>query len=312
MLRIRRSLRRPGARARRTRRRGLDLFVLDAPHLLRPAGQSLCRRRTGAIGPTMLSASPRLAAVGADIGARRCSPAFLPDVVHAHDWQAALRAGLSALCGRPRPGTVMTVHNLAFQGQFPAEIFWALGLAAAAFVDRRRRILRRRRLSEGRPAARRPHHHGVADLRRGNPDGGMPAWGSTACCAPAPEHVSGILNGIDDGVWNPATDPLHRRRAIDIGTLASARWQQGGAAGSGSDWRASRTRCCSASSAGCPGRRASICCSKACRVLDDSGAQLALLGSGDPALESGFAAPRRPHPRPRRRASSAMTKSSPI
>ena len=53
------------------------------------------------IGPTMRSASPRCRA------SRRCwhrgwSTGYRPDVVHAHDWQAGLDAGLSALCRRDR------------------------------------------------------------------------------------------------------------------------------------------------------------------------------------------------------------------
>jgi starch synthase len=34
------------------------------------------------------------------------------------------------------------------------------------------------------------------------------AWGSTGCCARAPACCHGILNGIDDAVWNPSADPL--------------------------------------------------------------------------------------------------------
>ena len=45
---------------------------------------------------------------------------FVPDVVHAHDWQAGLAPAYLHYAGGPRPRTVMTVHNLAFQGQFPA------------------------------------------------------------------------------------------------------------------------------------------------------------------------------------------------
>ena len=46
------------------------------------------------------------------------------DVVHAHDWQAALAAGLSATTpsGRAREPSI-TIHNIAFQGHFPGSIF---------------------------------------------------------------------------------------------------------------------------------------------------------------------------------------------
>ena len=46
-------------------------------------------------------------------------PSFVPDVVHAHDWQAGLAPAYLHYADRPRPATVMTVHNLAYQGKFP-------------------------------------------------------------------------------------------------------------------------------------------------------------------------------------------------
>ena len=39
-----------------------------------------------------------------------------------------------ALGGTKRPGTVMTVHNLAFQGQFPAHLMGELRLPSTAFT----------------------------------------------------------------------------------------------------------------------------------------------------------------------------------
>ena len=65
-----------------------------------------------------------LARMAADIGLGAI-PAFVPDIVHAHDWQAGLAPAYLHYSGRPRPGTVMTVHNLAFQGQFPQRACWA-------------------------------------------------------------------------------------------------------------------------------------------------------------------------------------------
>ena len=105
-----------------------------------------------------------LARVAADIGLGAID-AFRPQVVHAHDWQAALAAAYLNYADRPRPGVVTTIHNMAFQGHFPMSIFGELGLPPQAHHHRRGRILRRRRLSEGGSEAVRPHHHGVADLR---------------------------------------------------------------------------------------------------------------------------------------------------
>ena len=111
---------------------GLDLLVLDAPHLYRPAGQSLCRP-DGTDWPDNCAALRR-----AWPGRRRLRtgrrPGYRAGVVHAHDWQAALTPAYLRYRPRPRLPTVMTIHNLAFQGQFPATSFRSLGLPPAAFA----------------------------------------------------------------------------------------------------------------------------------------------------------------------------------
>lgn len=44
-----------------------------------------------------------------------------PDIVHAHDWHAGLVPLLLSTRSGPRPASVLTVHNLAYQGIFAAE-----------------------------------------------------------------------------------------------------------------------------------------------------------------------------------------------
>ncbi|HQU02325.1 MAG TPA: glycogen/starch synthase, partial [Acetobacteraceae bacterium] len=51
-----------------------------------------------------------------------------PDIIHAHDWQAGLVAAYLHYQDGARPGVVMTVHNIAYQGQFSAELLAMLGL----------------------------------------------------------------------------------------------------------------------------------------------------------------------------------------
>jgi starch synthase len=50
-----------------------------------------------------------------------------PNIVHGHDWHAALVPLLMATRPRPQPATVLTVHNLAYQGLFQPEQFDRLG-----------------------------------------------------------------------------------------------------------------------------------------------------------------------------------------
>src|SRR3954447_8204341 len=100
---------------------GLDLLVLDAPHLFdRPGGPY--GDMTGADWPDNWRRFAALSQVGADI-AHGAARGWQPDIVHAHDWQAAMTLAYMRFGGAVAIPTVMTVHNLAFQGQFGPSIF---------------------------------------------------------------------------------------------------------------------------------------------------------------------------------------------
>ena len=173
---------------------------------LRSARQSVSRPRRPRLARQRASASRRWRA-SAPTSAKGASPASRPTSCTPTTGRRALAPAYLHYDGGARPGTVLTVHNLAFQGHFPAALLAALGLPPHAHDDRRRRIFRRRRLPQGRAAARRPHHHGLADLCARDHDARVRHGARRACCAAARRVVEGIVNGIDDEVWNPATDP---------------------------------------------------------------------------------------------------------
>jgi starch synthase len=66
--------------------------------------------------------------VGALIADGAVKDSWRPDVVHSHDWHAAILPLLMSLRRGPRPATVQTIHNLAYQGLFDPEEFGSLGL----------------------------------------------------------------------------------------------------------------------------------------------------------------------------------------
>jgi starch synthase len=167
----------------------LDLLVLDAPHFYARDGGPYAGA-DGADFPDNAQRFAALAKVGALIG-QGLVKGFTPHVVHAHDWQAGLTAAYLHYSGAPRPGTLMTVHNLAFQGSYPAEIFGALCLPPEAFsiegVDH---------ITTVSP---------TYALEIQTPHAGMGLDGLLRVRA---GDMSGILNGIDCDVWNPETDKL--------------------------------------------------------------------------------------------------------
>ncbi len=182
---------------------GLDLIALDAPHLFdRPGNPYLTA--AGADWPDNWRRFAALGFVAGDLG-RGSVPAFVPAIVHAHDWQAALAAAYLHFSEQPRARTVLTIHNLAFQGNFPASIFADLRLPPEAYA------------LDGVE-----YYGGVGYLKAGiqfadaittvspsyaeeicTPAGGMGLDGLLRARRAA---LSGIANGIDTDVWNPACD----------------------------------------------------------------------------------------------------------
>ena len=83
---------------------GLDIFAIDAPHLYdRPGNPYL--GPDGRDWPDNARRFAALARVGADIGLGSVR-AFEPEIVHAHDWQAALTPAYLRFAEGRRPGTV--------------------------------------------------------------------------------------------------------------------------------------------------------------------------------------------------------------
>ncbi len=262
---------------------GLDLFVIDAPHLYdRPGNPYL-----GADGldwPDNARRFAALARVGADIGLGAIE-AFQPEVVHAHDWQAALAPAYLRFAQGRRPGSVVTIHNLAFQGHFPISVFWELGLPDRALAI------------DGVE-----YFGGVGYLKAGlqladvvttvsptyareilTPEFGMALDGLLRARSHA---VHGILNGVDDSVWNPATDPA-LPQDFDATRI---------------DLRARNKIALQAKLGLTPGDRPLFAVIsrlshqkgldlllQALPPLIAKGAQLAVLGSGERTLEAGFA-----------------------
>ncbi len=183
---------------------GLDLLVIDAPHLYDRPGNPY----VGPDGRDWPDNGLRFGALGwmaARIGLGEIV-ALKPDIVHAHDWQAALTMAYLAYDGRPRARTVFTVHNLAYQGQFSADLLSALRLPPRAYAI------------DGVE-----YYGGIGFLKAGlqfadrittvSPTYAAEIQTPANGCGIDPllrmraGVLSGIINGIDVEVWNPASDP---------------------------------------------------------------------------------------------------------
>jgi starch synthase len=191
------------ARVLRTHAANLDLFVLDAPHLYDRDGNLYL----GANGAEWPDNGLRFAGLGAAAAAVAVDPGSGFDVVHAHDWQAAMATVYLHFHPAHRPATVLTIHNLAFQGRYPATLFPRLGLPASAFsVDGMEFYGDVSFLKGGLCFADRLTTVSPTYAREITaPDNGM---GLDGLLRVRSRDLIGILNGIDGAMWDPAADSL--------------------------------------------------------------------------------------------------------
>jgi len=182
---------------------GLDLFVIDAPHLYERPGSPYLTP-DGRDWPDNAWRFAALGRVAADIG-QGLVRGFVPDIVHAHDWQAGLAPAYLHYGDVPRPGTIMTIHNIAFQGIFPAGLLYELGLPPHAFtVDGVEYYGQIGFLKSGLQLADRITTVSPTYAKEiQTPEGGM---GLDGLLRSRSKDVFGILNGIDESVWDPGAD----------------------------------------------------------------------------------------------------------
>jgi len=182
----------------------LPVYVIDAPYLYRRGG-SPYQDSSGEEWPDNLQRFALLGWVAAHLAADDADPRWTPEIVHAHDWHAAMACAFIAEHPATSATSVFTVHNLAFQGLFPMHDWPMLGLASRLmspaglefhgqlsfmkaglmFADRVTTVSP----SYAREIATHEFGCGLDGVIRGRG-----------------ADVAGILNGIDAEIWNPATD----------------------------------------------------------------------------------------------------------
>jgi starch synthase len=132
-------------------------------------------------------------------------------VLHAHDWHAAFAPifARTTLARRPfckRLALVLSVHNAGYQGHFPFETLREIGLPERLFHWKRLEWHGRVNVLKGgvvySDLTTTVSHTHALELR--TPEGG---FGLHDLFISLGDRLVGIPNGIDQNVWNPATDP---------------------------------------------------------------------------------------------------------
>ena len=205
------------ARVLALRYAGLDLLVLNAPHLYDRDGSPYL----DAGGNDWSDNDLRFAAL-AQTAARIAGGAlegWVPHLLHLHDWQAALVPEYLAAEGTRVP-VVLTIHNIAFHGLTAPDRIGALGLDPARFIpDGYEYYGHVSALKAGLQGADRITTVSPTYARElTTPEFGMGLDGVIRARAGV---LTGILNGIDTRVWNPPKDPHVRRYQTPRGKAAN-------------------------------------------------------------------------------------------
>jgi len=150
---------------------------------------------------------------------------WYPDIIHVHDWQTALIPvylnSVEEMSALHNTASVLTIHNMDYQGNFPSDHMPLTGLGWEYFNYRELEFFDRVSLLKGGIV----HATEVSTVSK--------TYGEEICSAPLgrgledvlnerSRSVYGILNGIDYELWNPSTDDCISRH-YDEGHLQGKR-----------------------------------------------------------------------------------------
>lgn len=145
-----------------------------------------------------------LARVAAMIALGSTGLSWQPQVVHCHDWQTALAPALISLAAR-RPVTVFTIHNLAYQGLFDQRMLNALHLPVHFWSPEGLEFHGHLSFIKG-GLVYADHITTVSPNYANEIQTAEYGYGLHGLLRHRANRLTGILNGIDETVWNPATD----------------------------------------------------------------------------------------------------------
>jgi starch synthase len=186
----------------------MPVYLLRAPDLYSRAGNPYMHG-DGTEWPDNALRFAALGWAGAHLG-QGLDPDWVPDVLHCHDWHTGLVATYVQAfrdAGCPTPTTVFTIHNLAYQGLFPYSDFTQVGLPASYFGIHGVEFYGQMSFMK----AGIQHSDRITTVSPNyareilTPEQGC---GLEGLLQERAHLLSGVLNGVDDTVWDPETDTL--------------------------------------------------------------------------------------------------------
>ena len=216
---------------------------------------------------------------------------WVPDITHCNDWQSGLTPTFMHFMGAARTQmkqakSVLSIHNLAFQGCYHADWISRLGLPAESYqingVEYYGQLSFLKAgifYADGLSTVSPTYAKEIQTEAYG--------FGMQGLLSARGKEIHGILNGLDTNEWNPATDP-HLVEHYDADNLTGKQVVKA----------ALQTKLNLKVDAKTPllgvvsrlthqkGLDMLLACAE--RLITQQGCQLAVLGSGDASLEQGY------------------------
>ena len=270
----------------------VPIFIVDCPALYQRDGSPYVDAR-GRDWPDNAVRFGLLSKIGATLASDASPLSWRPEIAHCNDWQSGLVPAYLHFHPGEKAVSLMTIHNLAFQGFYPPDTVTQLGLPLQSFgINGVEYFGGLSFLKAGLYYS--DHITTVSPTYAREIQTAPLGFGMEGLLASRCAHISGIVNGIDTAEWNPSSDralvrnyaaaslsvkaankmALQRRMGLAVaphiplfGAVSRFTYQKG----------------------------YDLLLQIATR-LTDLPAQLIVLGSGDPALEQELTSMARQHP----------------
>lgn len=183
----------------------VPVYVIHCPELYQREG-GIYLDNDGYDWPDNARRFGLLSKIGALLASDASPIAWMPDVVHCNDWQSGLTPAYLHFHSGEKAASLMTLHNLAFQGNFSPDEVGKLGLPAASFSMYG--VEYYGNLSFLKAGIYYADHISTVSPNYAQEIQHAPlGFGLQGLLAERSHAISGIINGIDTAIWNPAKDP---------------------------------------------------------------------------------------------------------
>lgn len=183
----------------------VPVFIIDCPILYRREGSPYVNA-AGHNWPDNALRFGLLSKIGAILASDASPLTWRPHVAHCNDWQSGLVPAYLHFHQGEKAASLMAIHNLAFQGVFPADTVAQLGLPAASFhINGTEYYGGMSFLKAGLYYS--DHIATVSPTYAREIQTEPLGFGMQGLLSARRKHISGIVNGIDTTEWDPATDP---------------------------------------------------------------------------------------------------------